>query len=234
MSEKRQIWQSVRMVYIQYSRWIEKQGFYVVLTICVLVIALSALYTFRFRGTESEEPANKPENIAVGMLEAQTLYEVQQLIESAGAKQTVVPTEQPYRFSEPVDGIVIRDFSMLEPQLFEHARYWRVHPGIDLQADYGCIVKACASGEVVDVWQDPEMGKCVRIRHENGLESICAGMSETGYVQPGDPVMQGQTIGHVGNGVWAEMDAEPHLHFEVWRNQTALDPVSVFLGTIQP
>lgn len=234
MLERRRIWQTVRKAYGRYSQWIEKQGFYVVLAVCVLVIALSALYTFHFRDNWSVEEEPESEIVSVGMQEAQALHEAQMLIQSIGAIETTIPTEEPYRFTEPVDGILIRDFSMEEPQMFEQARYWRVHPGIDLQADYGTIVKACASGKVVNVWNDPQMGHCIRIRHENGYESVCAGMSETGYVRPGDPVMQGQTIGHVGNGVWAEADAEPHLHFEVWRNETALDPISVFLGTAMP
>lgn len=234
MFEGRRLWQNVCKAYGKYSNWIEKQGFYIVLTVCVLVIALSALYTFHFRDEWTAEEELESESVTVGIQEAQTLHEAQLLIQSVGARETVLPTEQPYRFTEPVDGILIRDFSMKEPQLFAYARYWRVHPGIDLQADYGTIVKACASGKVVNVWMDPQLGNCVRIRHENGYESVCAGLIETGYVQPGDPVMQGQTIGHVGNGVWAESDAEPHLHFEVWRNETALDPISVFLGTAQP
>ena len=231
-----QFWKSIRHAYDRYSRMMEKQGFYIVMAVCVLVIALSALYTFHFREewTASEAPANGGEIIAAGIQEAQTLREAQELVQSLGAVQTAIPTEAPYRFSEPVKGVLIRDYSVETPQLFEHARYWRIHPGIDLQAEYGAIVKACASGEVVDVWQDHEMGKCIRIRHESGLESIYAGLSETEYVRAGDPVASGQTIGHVGNGVVAESDAEPHLHFEVWKNNHALDPVKLFLGTIQP
>ena len=231
-----QIWQAARKAYERYSRMMEKQGFYIVMAVCILVIAVSALYTFHFREEWNafEENTGSTEIITAGVQEAQTLQQAQELVESLGAMQTAVPMEAPYRFSEPVNGILIRDYSADEPQLFEYARYWRIHPGIDLQAEYGAIVKACASGTVTDVWQDHEMGLCIRIRHDSGFESVYAGMSESGYVRNGDPVMQGQTIGHVGNGVIAESDAYPHLHFEVWRNGSAVDPVKLFLGTIQP
>lgn len=46
----------------------------------------------------------------------------------------------------------------------------------------------------------------------------------------GDPVAQGQTIGHAGNGVLAESDAEPHLHLEIWKDGRPVDPIAVFLG----
>ena len=174
------LWQAVRKGYQRYSLWMERQGFYVVIVICVLVIALSALYTFRIR--EKTALNSAPEMMAAGTQEAQTLLEAQMLVQSTSIQKIAVPTENPTTFCEPVNGILIRDFSMEEPQLFSYARYWRVHPGIDLQADYGAIVKACASGKVTAVGQDPELGNTIRIRHGNGYESVYAGLSEIGYI----------------------------------------------------
>ena len=214
----------------------EKQGFYVVLTVCVLVIALSAAYTFHFR-EEWESNAVFPEKelvSAAGASEDESLKEAMKLVASMGAVQTVVPTQAPFSFTEPVSGILIRDYSVEEPQLFAQARYWRIHPGMDFQADYGSVVKASSSGRVKDVWQDHELGLCIRIAHDYGYETVYAGLSDAGYVRSGDAVLQGQTIGHVGNGVLAEMDAQPHLHFEVWKNGSPADPVKLFLGVTQP
>lgn len=118
-------------------------------------------------------------------------------------------------------------------QYFSYANYYRLHPGIDLTAAYGTPVKACAAGQVVRVWQSSELGLCVRIRHEHGYEAVYAGLSDASYVRAGDPVSQGQTIGHSGNGVLPESDAEPHLHLEVWLGETPVDPVELFLG-IEP
>ena len=142
--------------------------------------------------------------------------------------------DEPFRFSQPVNGFIDRDFSILEPQLFEAAHYWRVHPGIDLQADAGATVSACADGTVANVWEDHEMGLCIRIDHAYGYHTVYAGLSDASYVRRGDPVKSGQTIGHVGNGVLAESDALPHLHFEVRKGQTPIDPVELFLGLENP
>jgi len=95
---------------------------------------------------------------------------------------------------------------------------------------YGTPVKACAGGRVLDIWQDNELGLCVKIMHENDYQAVYAGLCDASYVKSGDLVAQGQTIGHVGNGVVAESDAEPHLHLEVWLGETAVDPVKLFLG----
>ena len=58
--EKGREWQRVKekwkRAYQRYDRMMEKQGFYVVLAVCVLVIGLSAFYTFYLRGEAAEEP----------------------------------------------------------------------------------------------------------------------------------------------------------------------------------
>lgn len=222
----------LRQAYAAYDRLMEKQGFTIVLVVCVLVIVLSALYTFHFRDEWYAQPVQDQGDVltAGGNQNAQTLQEAQTLVKSQQAQALALPTEAPFRFEQPVEGFLDRDFSMEEPQLFAQAHYWRVHPGIDLQADYGAIVSACVDGTVLRVWQDAEMGLCVRIRHKNGYESIYAGLSDASYVKEGDPVRCGHTIGHVGSGVLAEGDQQPHLHFEVWRGATAVDPVEMFLG----
>lgn len=225
---------AVRRAYAKYDRFMEKQGFGIVVVVCVLVILSSALYTFHFREVWSREENQQESSIeAGGNQEAQTLLEAQTLIQSQGALQTAVPTQASFLFNQPVEGFLDRDYAMQEPQYFAVPNYYRVHPGIDLRAVYGAVVSACADGAVMRVWEDNELGLCVRIRHENGYEAVYAGLSDASYVRQGDPVMQGQTIGHVGNGVLAESDAEPHLHLEVWLNDTPVDPVELFLGIQQ-
>lgn len=218
-------------LYARYDQWMEKQGFTVVLVVCVLVIAMSALYTFYFREKWAEDEDVQPETmLAGGNQQAQTLQEAQQLVTSQANLAQAAPTEAPFCFSQPLAGFLERDFSMQEPQYFPRPNYWRLHPGVDLTAEYGTLVAACEKGTVLRVWEDAELGLCVRIRHGYGYEAVYAGLSDASYVKQGDPVRLGQTIGHVGNGVVAESDAQPHLHLEVWLGDTPVDPVELFLG----
>ena len=219
----------MKRAYQRYDRMMEKQGFYVVLAICVLVIGLSAFYTFRLRSEEEEPVLTSGEAKSADSSQAQTLSEAKELV-TGGETVLAVPTEAPFSLSQPVSGFLDRAFSDTEPQFFAQTNAWQVHAGIDLQAEYGTVVSACAGGKVERVWQDNELGLCVLIDHENGYETLYAGLSSADYVQAGDPVIQGQTLGHSGNGVLAESNGLPHLHLEVHKNGRPVDPLAAFLG----
>ncbi len=220
--------EGIKRVYARYDKMMEKQGFYVVLGICVLVIALSAFYTFRLREEAVTDPP--PEEIEnASAINAQTLADAQALI-SSQSEPLKTPEETAFRFTQPLNGITGRTFSDTEPQFFEQSNSWQLHTGIDLLADYGTLVAACAPGTVKRAWRDNELGLCVLIDHQNGYESLYAGLSDASYVRAGDAVARGQTIGHAGNGVLAESDAEPHLHLEVRKDGRAIDPLYLFLG----
>ena len=224
----KRISKSLKTAYAAYDRFMEKQGFWIVLVVCVAIIAASASYALYLKPRWAETEYIEAET--AGAQQSQTLQEAQQLVSGRQVATVVVPTEAPFVFVTPVDGFLIREFTMKEPQYFAVGNYFRLHPAVDLQADYGTSVKSCANGEVLRVWEDSEKGLCVRISHEKDYEAVYAGLSDASYVKAGDNVLQGQTIGHLGNGVLDESDAEPHLHLEVWLNQTAVNPISLFLG----
>ena len=166
----------MKRAYQRYDRMMEKQGFYVVLAICVLVIGLSAFYTFRLRSEEEEPVLTSGEAESAGSSQAQTLSEAKELV-TGSETVLAVPTEAPFSLSQPVSGFLDRTFSDTEPQFFAQTNAWQVHAGIDLQAEYGTAVSACAGGKVERVWQDNELGLCVLIDHENGYETLYAGLS---------------------------------------------------------
>ena len=70
----------MKRAYQRYDRMMEKQGFYVVLAICVLVIGLSAFYTFRLRSEEEEPVLTSGEAESADSSQAQTLSEAKELV----------------------------------------------------------------------------------------------------------------------------------------------------------
>ena len=99
----------------------------------------------------------------------------------------------------------------------------RMHDGIDIGAKEGTPVYASASGEVV--YSDQRLsgyGKLIIIRHSRDMFTAYA-HNQRNLVRKGDRVKSGDVIARVGKTGRA---SGPHLHFEVRRGSTPVDPLA--------
>jgi bla regulator protein blaR1 len=94
------------------------------------------------------------------------------------------------------------------------------HQGIDLAAPRGEPVVAALDGEVVEAVRGRH-GRTIVVQHGGGLRTVYAQLADIA-ARPGQHVRQGQTIGTVGS---SGPSTGPHLHFEAWKDGTAVDPV---------
>lgn len=95
------------------------------------------------------------------------------------------------------------------------------HSGIDIDGNDGDAIRAALGGTVTDEGEKPEYGKYVRIQHADGFVTVYAHCSSID-VKAGDVIKQGDVIakvGETGNAIGT------HLHFEVWKDGKALDPL---------
>ena len=99
------------------------------------------------------------------------------------------------------------------------------HRGLDLGAILGTPFRAARDGLVIYSGRMDGYGNVIFIRHVGGLVTVY-GHNKVNLVKQGDVVRQGQIIGQVGRTGSA---TGPHLHFEVRREQIALNPL-VALG----
>ena len=90
-------------------------------------------------------------------------------------------------------------------------RRGRAHQGLDIALKVGDPVYAVFDGKVRLSKALGNYGNLVIIRHNNGLETFYAHLSERS-VQSGDWVVAGEQIGLGGN---TGRSTGPHLHFEV-------------------
>jgi murein DD-endopeptidase MepM/ murein hydrolase activator NlpD len=100
------------------------------------------------------------------------------------------------------------------------SRQVKFHKGMDLAAPAGTTVQAVADGEVVFTGHQGGYGNMVVVRHGGGLESKYAHLGEVS-VKVGDTVRPQTPLGVVGT---TGRSTGPHLHFEVTRWGTAVDP----------
>jgi murein DD-endopeptidase MepM/ murein hydrolase activator NlpD len=98
----------------------------------------------------------------------------------------------------------------------------RFHTGIDYPAPIGAPVVAARDGVVAAGGVLPGYGNVVEIRHEQGVTTLYAHLSEI-LVGPGRRIARGTTIGLVGASGVA---TGPHLHFEVRLRGAPVDPTA--------
>jgi murein DD-endopeptidase MepM/ murein hydrolase activator NlpD len=118
---------------------------------------------------------------------------------------------------------------------FSHARYhpilhyYRQHVGVDLVAKYGTPVKAVADGRVEFASWGGELGRCIRLEHDNRMISIYGHLSRiSNAVREGAYVTVGQIIGWVGT---SGLSTGPHLHFGLMKNGNYVNPLTVRLDS---
>lgn len=103
----------------------------------------------------------------------------------------------------------------------------RDHPGIDIAARKGSVIRAAGSGDVILAGWTPDFGNVVVLSHGHGMYSYY-GHALRLLVEQGYRVERGQPIALLGSS--GMTSSAPHLHFEIWKNGTPVDPEQVLFA----
>jgi len=123
----------------------------------------------------------------------------------------------------PVDGQVSSSYGYrLHPKT--GARDF--HSGMDIAADPGLPVKATADGIVSYAGWSGGSGNLVALEHGFGFSTFFA-HNRLVAVKVGQKVKRGDILGYVGS---TGNSTGPHLHYEVWKEGKALDPITFIEG----
>jgi murein DD-endopeptidase MepM/ murein hydrolase activator NlpD len=107
----------------------------------------------------------------------------------------------------------------------------RLHPGLDFTAPAGTPIYATADGVVKDAgFNTGGYGNRVVVNHGFGYETLYAHMVRI-KARVGTRVKRGEVIGYVGS---TGKSTGPHLHYEVHKNGTILDPIYFFYNDLTP
>lgn len=107
----------------------------------------------------------------------------------------------------------------------------RFHGGLDFTAPIGTPIYATADGTIKEAgYNTGGFGNHVVINHGYGYQTLYGHMSRIA-VRDGQSVKRGQVIGYVGN---SGKSTGAHLHYEVIKNGTHLDPVYFFYNDLTP
>lgn len=129
------------------------------------------------------------------------------LFSSATSQQQGV---QNLLFFNPIKGVVTQPFNAQEK-----------HYGVDVVAQENEAIKAALDGTVAFASWTSETGYVIALLHDDNLFSIYKHNSVL-LKKEGAKVSAGEAIAIIGNS--GELSSGPHLHFELWHNNKAVDP----------
>ena len=107
----------------------------------------------------------------------------------------------------------------------------KLHSGIDFSAPIGTPIYCVGDGVVEKVVKgNSGYGNNVIINHGFGYKTRYAHVSKI-YVKEGHKVKRGEHIADVGN---SGKSTAPHLHYEVIKNDKAINPINFFFNDLTP
>lgn len=210
------------------------KGFYIVLFLCVAAIGISGYFLLTDPFRADQPVVGNVEVVVTPQPALPSLPAVPTATPTpvATPKPTPAPTPDPTPaptvkaavYTWPVNGEIIRDYSLEVVAYDETMGDWRTHEGLDLSAPLGTQVLAVADGTVSAIYADPLMGQTVVIAHDGGVNSLYANLTTMPTVEVGDTVTTGMVIGSVGKTAIAEGEKASHLHFEMTEAGVSVDP----------
>ncbi|MDR2211381.1 MAG: M23 family metallopeptidase [Spirochaetaceae bacterium] len=123
-------------------------------------------------------------------------------------------------FILPVNG---RQTSPFGWRIDPFSRTRSFHAGLDLSSPMGTPVKASADGRVSATGTNAVYGNFIILTHGGDYQTMYAHLSRI-LVRGGVYVNQGEIIGRVGS---TGRSTGPHLHFSVYKNKRAINPLEV-------
>ena len=152
------------------------------------------------------------------------------LIMSFGKIQNTFPPEvgqvaQEHRIQNipalaPVDFRKVTSVVLYGGRMDSATNQMRNHTGIDFEIMEGAHIVATADGTVVEAKYDEERGNHVLIKHGDTYSSQYSHLKSI-VAKKGAKITKGQVIGVVGN---SGLTRGPHLHYEIFKNGTMVDP----------
>lgn len=145
---------------------------------------------------------------------AYILYSDQNLPENVSLEQAILG----FDYCTPVLGTLTSNFGYREHPVEGEEKF---HYGLDIAADTGTAIGCFADGVVTAVGESSSYGKYLIVSHAGDYSTLYAHCSRI-TVTSGTSVKEGEKIAEVGE---TGVATGPHLHFEIHRGETYLNPI---------
>lgn len=159
-------------------------------------------------------------------IQSKSLDEIVKLAENKEKLLAAIPAIQPVK-KEDLTRMASGYGWRTDPFTKARKKHW----GMDFTAPRGTPVYASGDGKIVRADQKSSgYGKHIRINHGFGYVSLYAHLNAYN-VRVGQHVKRGDLIGFIGN---TGRSQAPHLHYEVIKNGTKINPINFYYGNLSP
>ena len=112
-------------------------------------------------------------------------------------------------------------FSPIKGDITQAFNFEENHFAIDIAADIGTPVKSILDGKILFSEWSVDTGYVIIVDHGDNIVSVYKHNSKS-LKEQNDFVQAGEVIAYSGNQ--GSLSSGPHLHFELWKNGTPIDP----------
>ena len=112
-------------------------------------------------------------------------------------------------------------FSPIKGDITQAFNFEENHFAIDISADIGTPVKSILDGKIIFSEWSVDTGHVIIVDHGDNIVSVYKHNSKS-LKEQNDFVQAGEVIAYSGNQ--GSLSSGPHLHFELWKNGTPIDP----------
>jgi len=124
----------------------------------------------------------------------------------------------------PVFGNISTDYSDTDLVYSKTIDSWITHSGLDIKAEEGSPVRAALGGIVAELTNDAQWGLTIVLNHGDGIYTKYSNLSTLELVSLGQKIKKGDVISGVGKTALCELAEDPHLHFELMRDNQNINP----------
>lgn len=168
------------------SKLFNREGFYIILFVCLCVVAVTAVYMSRVRINDPSKKSAKEQEVIEEPKDSKEIVDNKDNKDSAGNAAPTMkgpsqnntntsststktasikksdPAKETIRFIMPVEGDVVKNYDRNNLQDAKAMGQFETHEGIDIACDLGTEVKAAADGKIVKVYNDDSLSRILK------------------------------------------------------------------------
>ncbi len=159
-------------------------------------------------------------------IQSKSFDEIKELVENKEEMLASIPAIRPV--SQKADVSLVSGFGRRYHPIYKTKR---LHAGLDFSAAVGTEVYATGNGRIEKTERKRSgYGSHIVINHGFGFKTLYAHLSEID-VRVGQQIKRGELIGKTGN---TGTSTAPHLHYEVIRGGSKINPIHYFFNDLTP